>query len=117
MTMSKVWKDVEKKTAQVLTDLLGYPFERVTVSSACPYDVVPVAQTPGRGEAPLIGVECKSRKVIPKWLTDAIEQSGRHRSYEDTRQLTPLVVFATRRQAPADYLAVIRLEDLAALLK
>ena len=117
MSMNKTWKEVEKKVAAFLSVRLGHPFERVTVSSPIPYDVVPEPELGFKYPAPLIGIECKSRKTVPAWLTDAVAQAANHQGHSKTFPLEPVVVIATRRQDPEDYLAVMPIHTLLRIME
>lgn len=95
----KGWKRTERKVAELLGG------ERVPVNGRI------------RGSAPDIehsslSLEVKSRKSVPAWLTEALEQATA--SSRDGK-LPVAVLHATGRQY-ADALCVIRLEDLASYL-
>jgi hypothetical protein len=95
----KSWKVAERRVAELLGG------ERVPVNGRI------------RGSAPDIehdslSLEVKSRKSIPAWLTEALEQATA--SSRDGK-LPVAVLHAAGRQY-ADALCVIRLEDLASYL-
>jgi hypothetical protein len=72
----------------------------------------------GRGdcpdvEHPTLSIECKSRKKLPAWIEDAMNQA--EASVKDGQ--LPVVVLHQDRAPYAQSLVVLRLEDFAGHLK
>ena len=96
----KDWKSCERKVAEILGGV------RVPVTGR------------RRGATPdvehaTLSIEVKSRKTLPAWLLDALEQA--RAASEDGRP--PVAVLHQDRQQYADSLCVLRLEDLAKLVR
>jgi hypothetical protein len=96
----KSWKRVERKVAELLGGV------RVPVSGR------------QRGATPdvehsLLSIEVKSRKALPAWLVDALEQA---RAASATGRL-PVAVLHQNHKPYRDALVVVRLEDFANYLK
>jgi hypothetical protein len=96
----KDWKQTERRIASILGGV------RVPVTGR------QRGATPDV-EHPVLSIEVKSRKSLPGWLLDAMEQA--QAASEDSR--LPVAVLHQDRQQYADSLCVLRLEDLSLLLK
>ncbi len=92
----KPWKVAERRVAEILGG------ERIAVSGRVRGHAPDI-------EHPALSLEVKSRKSIPAWLTEALEQATAS-SRDD--KLPVAVLHAAGRQY-ADALVVLRLEDLA----
>lgn len=95
----KSWKATERRVAEILGG------ERVPVSGRVRGSAPDI-------EHPLLSLEVKSRKSVPAWLTEALEQATA--SSRDGRP--PVAVVHEAGKPYRDALAVMRLEDLAALI-
>jgi hypothetical protein len=92
----KSWKATERRVAEILGG------ERVPVNGRI------------RSSAPdTLSIEVKSRKRVPAWLTEAMEQAKA--SSRDGR--LPVAVLHQKGKPYADALCVMRLEDLASYTK
>lgn len=96
----KDWKACERRIASILGG------RRIPVSGR------------GRGdnpdiEHPTLSVEVKARATFPAWLEDALRQA----ECSAQNGKIPTVVLHQDRQQYADSLCVLRLEDLAKLVK
>lgn len=96
----KDWKQAERRIASILGGV------RVPVTGR------------QRGTTPdveheTLSIEVKSRKTIPAWLLDALEQA---QAASQNDQL-PVAILHQDRQQYADSLCVLRLEDLARLVR
>jgi hypothetical protein len=96
----KDWKACERRIAELLGGV------RVPVSGR------------HRGATPdvehsLLSIEVKSRKSLPAWLLDALEQA--QAATEDGR--LPVAVLHQDRKPYRDALVVVRLEDFANYLR
>jgi hypothetical protein len=96
----KDWKACERKIAELLGGV------RVPVSGR------QRGATPDV-EHPILSIEVKSRKTLPAWLLDALEQA--HASSTDGR--LPVAVLHADRKPYRDALVVVRLKDFADHLK
>ena len=96
----KDWKSCERKIAEILGGV------RVPVSGR------QRGATPDV-EHPELSIEVKSRKTLPAWLMDALEQA--QAATEDGR--LPVAVLHQDRKPYTDALVVVRLEDFANYLK
>ncbi len=96
----KDWKACERKVVEILGGI------RVPVSGR------QRGSTPDI-EHPALSIEVKSRKTLPAWLLDALEQA--QAASEDGR--LPVAVLHQDRKPYRDALVVVRLEDFAKLVK
>jgi hypothetical protein len=96
----KDWKACERKIAEILGGV------RVPVSGR------QRGATPDV-EHPILSIEVKSRKTIPAWLLDALDQA----QAASKNGRLPVAVLHQDRQQYADSLCVLRLEDLARLVR
>ncbi|MGI9049254.1 MAG: hypothetical protein ACR2GU_07770 [Rubrobacteraceae bacterium] len=96
----KDWKACERKIAELLGGV------RVPVTGR------QRGATPDV-EHPSLSIEVKSRKTLPAWLLDALEQAKA--ASEDGR--LPVAVLHQDRTQYADSLCVLRLEDLVKLVR
>lgn len=96
----KSWKRTERRVAELLGGV------RVPVSGR------QRGATPDV-EHPTLSIEIKSRKSLPAWLIDALEQA--QAASENGR--VPVAILHQDRKQYADCLCVLRLEDFASLLK
>lgn len=96
----KSWKACERKIAEILGGV------RVPITGR-------QRGTTPDVEHPVLSIEVKSRKTLPAWLLDAMEQA--QAASENGR--LPVAVLHQDRQQYADSLCVLRLEDLSLLLK
>jgi hypothetical protein len=96
----KDWKACERHVAALLGG------RRVPVSGRTRGDCPDV-------EHPTLSIECKSRKKLPAWMEDAMNQA--EASAKGGR--LPMVVLHQDRAPYAESLVVLRLEDLASHLK
>lgn len=94
------WKRAERKVAELLGGV------RVPVSGR------QRGHTPDV-EHPSLSIEVKSRKSLPAWLLDALEQA----QAASRNGRLPVAVLHQEHRLYADSLCVLRLEDLACLLK
>jgi hypothetical protein len=96
----KDWKACERRIAELLGG------RRIPVSGRTRGDCPDV-------EHPTLSIECKSRKKLPAWIEDAMNQA--EASAKDGR--LPVVVLHQDRGPYAESLVVLRLEDFAGHLK
>ncbi len=96
----KDWKACERRIAELLGG------RRVPVSGRTRGDCPDV-------EHPALSIEVKSRKTLPAWLLDALEQA--QAASEDGR--LPVAILHQDRKPYRDALVVVRLEDFANHLK
>lgn len=96
----KDWKACERKIAEILGGV------RVPVTGR------QRGATPDV-EHPSLSIEVKSRKTLPAWLLDALEQA---QAATDDRRL-PVAVLHQDRKPYRDALVVVRLEDFVNHLK
>lgn len=96
----KDWKACERRIAEILGGV------RVPVTGR------QRGATPDI-EHPTLSIEVKSRKTLPVWLLDAMEQA--QAASEDG--WLPVAVFHQDRKPYRDALVVVRLEDFANLAK
>jgi hypothetical protein len=96
----KDWKACERRIAELLGG------KRIPVSGRARGDCSDV-------EHPILSVECKSRKKLPAWIEDAMNQA--EASVKDGQ--LPVVVLHQDRAPYAQSLVVLRLEDFAGHLK
>jgi hypothetical protein len=96
----KDWKACERRIAELLGG------RRVPVSGRTRGDCPDV-------EHPTLSIECKSRKKLPAWIEDAMNQA--EASAKDGR--LPVVVLHEDRAPYAESLVVVRLEDFAVHLE
>lgn len=93
------WKQAERKIAAILGG------RRVPVSGRQRGDAPDI-------EHPTLSIEVKSRKSIPAWVENAIEQA----EVASRDGKTPAVVLHQDEQKYTDALVVLRLSDFAGLL-
>jgi hypothetical protein len=96
----KDWKQAERRVAKLLGD------KRVPVSGRTRGDCPDV-------EHPTLSIECKSRKKLPTWIEDAMNQA--EASAKDGR--LPVAVLHQDRTPYAESLVVLRLNDFTEYLK
>lgn len=96
----KDWKQAERRIAGMLGG------ERVPVTGR------QRGATPDV-EHPVLSIEVKARETLPAWLLDALEQA---RAASGGGRL-PVAVLHQDRKPYRDALCVLRLEDLATLVK
>jgi hypothetical protein len=96
----KDWKACGRRVAELLGG------RRVPVSGRTRGDCPDV-------EHPTLSIECKSRKKLPAWIEDAMNQA--EASVKDGQ--LPVVVLHQDRAPYAQSLVVLRLEDFAGHLK
>jgi hypothetical protein len=92
----KSWKVAERKVAEILGG------ERVPVNGRIRGSAPDI-------EHPLLSLEVKSRRSIPAWLTEALEQATA--SSRDGR--LPVAVLHQQGSHYADSVCLVRLQDLA----
>ncbi len=95
----KSWKAAERRVAEILGG------ERVPVNGRIRGSAPDI-------EHPVLSLEVKSRRSVPAWLLEALEQATA--SSRDGR--LPVAVLHAAGCQYADALCVIRLEDLASYL-
>ncbi len=96
----KDWKACERKIAEILGGV------RVPVTGR------QRGATPDV-EHPVLSIEVKSRKSLPAWLLDALEQA----QAASTDGRLPVAVLHQDRQQYADALVVVKLEDFVKLVR
>jgi len=96
----KDWKACERRIAELLGG------RRVPASGRTRGDCPDI-------EHPALSIEVKSRKALPAWLLDALEQA--QAASEDGR--LPVVVLHQDRAPYAESLVVLRLDTFADYLK
>ena len=96
----KDWKACERRVAELLGG------RRVPVSGRTRGDCPDI-------EHPYLSIECKSRKKLPAWIEDAMNQA--EASAKDGR--VPVAVLHQDRAPYAESLVVLRLDDFAEYLK
>lgn len=94
--MSKTWKEHERRTARRLSGVR-------TGNTGKPAADVQAGQ---------FAVECKSRKALPTWLIDAMNQAKRNAG-----DRTAIVVLHQVGQRSDNDLVIIRLADWLAVIK
>jgi hypothetical protein len=96
----KDWKTCERRIAEILGG------KRIPVSGRTRGDCPDV-------EHPTLSIECKSRRKLPAWMEDAMNQP--EASANEGR--LPVVVLHQDRAPYAESLVMLRLEDFAGHLK
>lgn len=97
----KSWKIAERRIAQALGGL------RVPVSGRQRGDVPDI-------EHPTLSIEVKTRKALPKWIEDALEQAQAAAGGEEDGRL-PVAVLHQLGMPYRKALVVLRLEDFLTL--
>lgn len=96
----KQWKATERAVARILGG------ERVPVNGR-------IRGSPPDIEHSCLSLEVKSRRTLPAWLLEALEQA----TTSSTDGKLPVAVLHQQGKPYADALCVVRLEDLADYMK